>query len=591
MNSTHIPTPTWSFSFSLSTPFFLLLLFLLPSPLAALNPDGVFLLSFKYSILSDPLNALQSWKYSDDSPCSWNGVVCADIPSPIDSFPRVISLLLPNSKLLGTISPDLGCIQHLRHLNLSQNYFNGSLPDLLFNASELRNLDLSNNEIFGQLPELLGKLQSLEFLNLSDNALVGQIPNNLTSLQNLTVVSLRNNYLSGGLPTGVGPLQVLDLSSNLLNGLLPTDFNGANLQSLNLSYNRLSGEIPPQFASQIPANAAIDLSYNNLTGEIPETDSLLSQTANSFRGNANLCGKPLQPCPIPSTLSTPPPNTTTDSPPAIAAIPKTTGSSPAAPSSSGSSSQTNRSGLRPAFITAIVVGQLVAVGLIATISIFLYQVRKKRRINSKPTNNIKTTTAHDWSASEVAGAGRIGWSCLRKRDSSDEDEEDEEEEEEEESNASGSVAGGETKKQRQAQQNKGGTLVTMDGEAELELESLLKASAYILGASGSNIVYKAVLEDGTAFAVRRIGEAGLEKFRDFESQVRAIAKLRHPNLVRLRAFYWGDDEKLVIYDYAPNGSLANATYSKNYISLLCSALGSANVSREIWGETGWAMLQ
>ncbi|CAH1413340.1 unnamed protein product [Lactuca virosa] len=63
-------------------------------------------------------------------------------------------------------------------------------------------------------------------------------------------------------------------------------------------------------------------------------------------------------------------------------------------------------------------------------------------------------------------------------------------------------------------------------------------------------------------AVRRIGENGLDRFKDFENQVRVIAKLVHPNLVRIRGFYWAADEKLVIYDYVPHGSLANARYKK-----------------------------
>jgi hypothetical protein len=106
------------------------------------------------------------------------------------------------------------------------------------------------------------------------------------------------------------------------------------------------------------------------------------------------------------------------------------------------------------------------------------------------------------------------------------------------------------------------TLVTVDGDGELEMETLLKASAYILGATGSSIVYKAVLADGTALAVRRIGESGgADKLKDFESQVRAVARFRHPNILRLRGFYWGADEKLLIHDYAPNGSLANIAFS------------------------------
>lgn len=117
---------------------------------------------------------------------------------------------------------------------------------------------------------------------------------------------------------------------------------------------------------------------------------------------------------------------------------------------------------------------------------------------------------------------------------------------------------------------KSGILVTIEGgdQPELELETLLKASAYILGASGPSIVYKAVLENKTELAVRRIGKCRVLKMRDFESQVRAIAKVRHPNLVRVRGFYWGDDEKLVIYDYVSNGSLATTNTSKlSFLSL------------------------
>lgn len=109
--------------------------------------------------------------------------------------------------------------------------------------------------------------------------------------------------------------------------------------------------------------------------------------------------------------------------------------------------------------------------------------------------------------------------------------------------------------------------MTVDGEKQLELETLLKASAYILGATGSSIMYKAVLEDGTALAVRRIGESRVQRFRDFETQVRVVSKLVHPNLVRICGFYWGADEKLIIYDFVPNGSLANARYREFSSSL------------------------
>lgn len=121
-----------------------------------------------------------------------------------------------------------------------------------------------------------------------------------------------------------------------------------------------------------------------------------------------------------------------------------------------------------------------------------------------------------------------------------------------------------------SEKGKEGRLVTVDGETRLELETLLRASAYVVGTKGGSIVYRAVVEDGRAFAVRRIGvgECGVERMKDFESQVKAIAKIRHPNLVRVRGFCWGELEKLVICDYVPNGSLATISHSKSSLFTL-----------------------
>ncbi|GFP96096.1 probable LRR receptor-like serine/threonine-protein kinase at4g37250 [Phtheirospermum japonicum] len=296
----------------------------------------------------------------------------------------------------------------------------------------------------------------------------------------------------------------MDLSSNLINGSLPPDFGGDNLSYLNVSFNRLSGEIPPEFASKITENATLDLSFNNLTGPIPESNLFFNQDKKSYSGNPELCGKPLKNlCPIPSSAATLPSATVQESPPAIAAIPKTIGTN-----------QAKRAGLRPGTILGIVIGDVAGVGILVVVFLYVY------------------------------------WTCLKKQRHAAGGEE------ESTSESSNSETRGPSREQ------KTGALVTVDGEKELELETLLKASAYILGASGSSIMYKAVLEDGTTLAVRRVGENGVERFRDFQNQVRVIAKLVHPNLVRIRGFYWGADEKLIIYDFVPNGSLANARYRK-----------------------------
>lgn len=535
------------------------LLLLLQS--AALNSDGVLLLSFKYSILSDPLSVLESWNYYDATPCSWNGVTCTEIGAPgtPDLF-RVTSLVLPNSQLLGSISEALVMIQYLHLVDLSNNFLNGSLPNSIFNSSQLQVLSLSNNVISGELPELIGTLTSLQLLNLSDNAFAGLIPENITALPNLTVVSLKSNYFSGRVPSGFNTVEILDLSSNLLNGSLPNDFGGESLRYLNLSYNRISGTIPSAFAKQIPAKSTIDLSFNNLTGPIPQSLALLNQKTELLSGNDDLCGKPLKIlCSIPSTLSNPPPNDTTTSSPAIAAIPKTIDATPE--TNTTGSQNVSQSGLKPATIAAIVVGDLAGIAVLAFIILFVYRHRKRR--DPKPTTDAAAASAatNSEKKDETVATKQdphvrtpsLPCSCLTVK-------------EEETSEATSSDSDRENTTMDITTQNgklpKQGTLVTVDGETRLELETLLKASAYILGTSRASIVYKAVLEDGRTFAVRRIGECGIERMKDFENQVKAIAKLRHPNLVKVRGFCWSEDEKLVICDYVPNGSLASIGFSK-----------------------------
>ena len=531
-----------------------------------LTRDGVLLLSFKYAVLSDPLSVLGSWNYSDDTPCSWNGVSCSTVPGSTNgSQYRVTALSLPNSQLLGSIPSDLGSIEHLQILDLSNNSLNGSLPSSLFQASELRSLNLSNNRIIGDVPSSLVQLRNLRFLNLSDNYLAGKIPDNLSNMQNLTVASLKSNYLTGFLPSGLRTLKFLDLSSNLLNGTLPPGFGGDVIRYLNISYNRFDGSIPVQFAEKIPGNATVDLSFNNLTGEIPDSSALLNQKTASFSGNPGLCGKPTKNlCPIPSSPSSEPRVSAPTSPPAIAAIPKTFDSPPLAPAGNGSSQQKQGGGLRRGTVIGIAVGDIVGIGILAMIFLYVYRLKRKKDVESAIKDEAAAARS-ETSSSTSESRGFTRWSCLRKRV--------EEEESSETTSSSDSDVeardghnqkGRENLKQHESsgQQNKTGTLVTVDGEKELEVETLLKASAYILGATGSSIMYKAVLEDGKSLAVRRIGESGVERFKDFENQVRVIAKLVHPNLVRIRGFYWGHDEKLIIYDFVPNGSLANVRYSK-----------------------------
>ncbi|CAN6216208.1 unnamed protein product [Urochloa humidicola] len=617
---------------------------------AGLNADGTLLMSFKAAVTADPLGALAGWSYDAAEPCDWNGVVCKGYPDSSSSsaaakavnvtsassadatgaaaaanstaaaawnatttagisaslaaatVSRVISLVLPNARLSGTLPLDLGRVEHLQHLDLSGNSLTGTLPSTLLNASELRVLSLAGNAaLSGDLPDAASACaRGLTELNLSGNALTGHLPAALCRLPTLAVLGLAGNRLAGNLPIGglSGALEVIDLSGNGFNGSLPSDFAGTHLRFLNVSSNRLAGAVPSELAAVVPANATVDLSRNNFTGGVPQAGAFAAMPAAAYEGNADMCGPPLAtPCSIPSSLSNPP--NATDSPPAFAAIPK---NNPArAPPGAGGGRQQqeaprDQEKLRPAAIVAIVLGDIAGVGLLFLLFLYAYHVRKKRRQRRDQLDAAAPM--------QLKGAGGIGGGevktldiaggredkastsmgcCIGRRNDGGSDS----------SEFSGS-SDGESSDDGEDMKKRGGsligrstpqgehgskkhhhpaaaaapapaTLVTVDGDGELEMETLLKASAYILGATGSSIVYKAVLADGTALAVRRIGESGgADKLKDFESQVRAVARFRHPNILRLRGFYWGADEKLLIHDYAPNGSLANIAFSRRF---------------------------
>ena len=98
-------------------------------------------------------------------------------------------------------------------------------------------------------------------------------------------------------------------------------------------------------------------------------------------------------------------------------------------------------------------------------------------------------------------------------------------------------------------------MVFFEGVKRFELEDLLRASAEMLGKGGFGTAYKAVLDDGNVVAVKRLKDAQVGGKREFEQHMELLGRLRHPNVVSLRAYYFAREEKLLVYDYMPNGSL------------------------------------
>nr|AMK48008.1 putative inactive leucine-rich repeat receptor-like serine threonine-protein kinase [Lupinus angustifolius] len=94
-----------------------------------------------------------------------------------------------------------------------------------------------------------------------------------------------------------------------------------------------------------------------------------------------------------------------------------------------------------------------------------------------------------------------------------------------------------------------------DREMRYSLEDLLKASAETLGRGIMGSTYKAVMESGFIVTVKRLKDATYPGLEEFKREIEIIGRLRHTNLVPLRAYFQAKEERLLVYDYFPNGSL------------------------------------
>nr|GMD02206.1 PTI1-like tyrosine-protein kinase At3g15890 [Ipomoea batatas] len=76
-----------------------------------------------------------------------------------------------------------------------------------------------------------------------------------------------------------------------------------------------------------------------------------------------------------------------------------------------------------------------------------------------------------------------------------------------------------------------------------------------IGEGGFGSVYWGRTSKGLEIAVKRLKAVNAKAEMEFAVEVEILGRVRHKNLLGLRGFYAGEDERLIVYDYMPNHSL------------------------------------
>lgn len=497
------------------------------------------------------------------------------LPSWIGNLTSIEHMDIASNEFNGSLPASVGQLQSLRFLNMSNNGLSGAIPGSLIGCSMLSFIDLSNNLFSGSIPKELFQL-GLEKVDLSSNNLIGQIPSGSYHLYEfLQELDLSNNMLDGGIPIQIAQcfnLRYLNLSGNLLEARIPQEFGDFMLmEALDLSYNKIYGTIPGDLCNpeglvvlklddnllggQIPAEigncsslyflslshnhlegpipvevtklqhlAILNLSNNNLTGKLPmglvsllnlialnvsynrlegriPTEGIFQKLNKSaFEGNMGLCGANVN---VACQMDLPKP---------LVVNPNATGW-PYRGFSGLVKTQHRKIVLSVSAIVAICAAAVIAVGVVVVTVLNIRAQRNLTFIND-PAESASRSLSSDLAL---------------------------------------------------------GKLVMFSPSADPSAENWISSAHALLrkdceiGKGGFGTVYKTVMGNGRAVAIKKLMVSNLVKSQeDFEKEVQLLGKMKHPNLVSLKGYYWTPELQLLIYDYVTNGSLYSRLHDKSH---------------------------
>ncbi|XP_074318008.1 receptor-like protein EIX2 [Silene latifolia] len=217
------------------------------------------------------VNSSKSLAYLD---LSHNNLESLSSWSWIFNHSSLISLLISDNQLVGSIPNRFGEMLSLSHLDLSNNRLEGRLPNSLGGLCRLRSLDVSgNHRLQGDLMSIFWSLscanESLTTLSMHKNLFSGSLPD-FTVFSSLSKLRLHSNRLNGSLPsyfTRSSSLAIFDVHNNQLTGPIPDLSVFRLLKVLQLRNNKLNGNVHPGLG-QLAMLRHLDISSNSLIGDL-----------------------------------------------------------------------------------------------------------------------------------------------------------------------------------------------------------------------------------------------------------------------------------------------------------------------------------
>ncbi|KAK7392897.1 hypothetical protein VNO78_21347 [Psophocarpus tetragonolobus] len=223
-----------------------------------------------------------------------NNNLVGNIPKSVGNITNLAYFEADNNNLYGELVSEFSLCSNLMFLNLASNGFTGTIPPEFGQLMNLQVLMLSRNRLFGYIPESILQCKNLKMLDLSNNRFNGTIPKEICSISKLQKLRLCHNSIRGVIPHEIGrcrKLVELQLSSNNLTGTIPSEIGYMyNLEiTLNLSYNHLHGPLPQQLGRLIKLSS-LDVSNNHLSGNIPSAFNRMSNLIDVNISNNQLSG-------------------------------------------------------------------------------------------------------------------------------------------------------------------------------------------------------------------------------------------------------------------------------------------------------------